>query len=256
MINMCADNIPFLCGSWPLNPELPTIIFIHGAGNSKNLWKHQVQGLNGHINTIAIDLPGHGENNENGTDNINEYARRVENFILAINPPSPVPCGLSMGGAITLDLLVNAKIKFKAGIIVNSGARLKVMPSIFELIKNDYCAYTSSISVMGSSSKTDPARLREIISDSESCSPDVVYDDFTACNGFDITASLKNINIPVLILTAEEDRLTPQKQGIFLADNIPGSNRINIMDAGHFSPAEKPEEVNEAILKFIKINCR
>ncbi len=253
MITMDINNMPFIAGDWPLNPELPTIIFIHGAGNSKNLWKQQIHGLQNSFNIIALDLPGHGENlNREGMDSIEKYAKVIEDFILEVNPPSPVPCGLSMGGAITLNLLLNSKIKFKAGIIINSGAKLKVMTAIFELIKNNYSAYTSSIPAIGASSLTDPAKLQDIVDDAEKCLPDVVYGDFTACNKFDVTGKLSIINVPVLILTAEEDKLSPQKYGKFLADNITGSSHINISDAGHFSPLEKPEEVNEAILEFLK----
>ena len=252
MITMSINGISFAAGKWPLNPDLPTIIFIHGAGNSKNLWKLQVQGLCGSFNTLAIDLPGHGESDGSGMETIEQYAECVKNLITAVNPPTPIPCGLSMGGAIALHLLINSGVKHKAGIIINSGARLKVMPAIFEMINSNYSGYTSSLPLMGASAKTDRALLNDVTSDAENCRPEVVFKDFTACNTFDITERLNEINIPVLIMTAEEDKLTPQKQGKFLADNITGSILINISDAGHFSPVEKPEEVNEAILKFVK----
>ncbi len=252
MIEKNFNNIQFITDKWPLNPSLPTIIFIHGAGNSKNLWKSQVQEFSAELNKIAIDLPGHGGSSEPGMSGIGDYAEFVEKFISEVNPPTPVPCGLSMGGAITLTLLLSSKIKFKAGIIINSGAKLKVNPLIFDLIKNNYSGYIESIPAIGASSSTDRSRLSDVVSDAEKCSPDVVYNDFTACNNFDVTEKLSSINVPVLILTAEEDKLSPQKYGKFLADNITGSSHVNISGAGHFSPVEKPEEVNEAILGFIK----
>jgi len=251
MIKMNIKNIPFIAWNWPLDPSLPTIIFIHGAGSSRNFWKSQIQGLSEFFNTVAIDLPGHGENSMEGMISIDDYARSVEDFLLELNPPSPVPCGLSMGGAITLTLLLNNTVKFKAGIIVNSGARLKVMPAIFDLIKNNYNGYTSSILSIGTSPKTDPSKLQDIINDAKNCSPDVVYNDFTACNTFDVTEKLNSIDIPVLVLTAEEDKLSPKKYGEFMAKHIAGSTHVNISDAGHFSPLEQPEEVNEAISRFI-----
>jgi len=106
--------------------------------------------------------------------------------------------------------------------------------------------------MIGASAKTDRSLLQDITIDAGKCRPDVVFKDFTACNTFDITERLNEINIPVLVLTAEEDKLTPQKQGKFLADHIAGSSHVNISEAGHFSPVEKPDEVNEVILKFVK----
>lgn len=251
MIKMNINDISFFTGNWPVNPVLPSLIFIHGAGNSKNLWKQQIDRLTDYVNTFAIDLPGHGESSGEGMETIADYAECIRNFIKAVNPPEPIPCGLSMGGAITLHLLINSEIEFKGGIIINSGARLKVMPAIFEMINSNYSGYISSLPLMGASSKTDRALLNDITKDAENCRPEVVFRDFTACNTFDITERLNEINIPVLVMTAEEDKLTPQKQGRFLADHIAGSDYVNISDAGHFSPAEKPEEVNEAILKFV-----
>ena len=252
MIKMNINNMPFITGRWPLDQSLITIIFIHGAGNSGNIWKNQVDGLSRYMNTISIDLPGHGENCNNGMDSIESYAEYVEEFIKAVNPINPVVCGLSMGGAITLNLLINNTINFKAGIVINSGARLKVMPAIFDLIQNEYSAYTSSITVIGASASTDPSKLRDIIIDAENCTPEIVFKDFKACSSFDVTEKLDKIDIPVLVMTAEEDNLTPKKQGIFLADHLKNASHENINNAGHFSPVEKPEEVNEAILKFIE----
>jgi len=255
MITMKINDTSFSTGKWPLDSSLATIIFIHGAGNSKKFWELQIQGLSEKFNTIAIDLPGHGDNNGAGMDNIGDYARFVEGFISAINPPSPIPCGLSMGGAITLDLLLNNAIKFSAGIIVNSGAKLKVMPAIFDLIKNNYDGYVSSIASIGSSPSTDRSKLAGIVSDSEKCRPDIVYNDFTACDNFNLIDKLNSIVTPVLVLTAEEDKLSPKKYGEFIADNIKGSVHVNIFNAGHFSPVEQPEKVNEAILNFIMSYC-
>jgi pimeloyl-ACP methyl ester carboxylesterase len=86
----------------------------------------------------------------------------------------------------------------------------------------------------------------------EKCPPGVVKGDFTACNGFDVMQRLHEIKIPVLVLTASEDQLTPMKFGNYLAQQINGAKSVNIEDAGHLSPMEKPEEVTRAIREFLK----
>ena len=251
-MNMNINGITFNAGKWPLDPDQNTLIFIHGSSNSKKLWDKQIHDLCYNANTIAIDLPGHGDSALNGMDSVNDYAKAIEELITELNPPSPIPCGLSLGGAIALQLIINNRIKFKAGIIVNSGAKLKVMPAIFELIKNNYSQYVASLPVFAVSSKTDHSLIQGIIDDTHKCNPETAYNDFTACNNFDVTGQLSQINIPVLILTAEEDKLTPKKYGEFLINNISGSSLVNIQDAGHFSPAEQAGSVNDAIKQFIK----
>ena len=59
------------------------------------------------------------------------------------------------------------------------------------------------------------------------------------------------IEVPVLVLTATDDNLTPLKYGTFLANSIKNAELVTIQDAGHFSPIEKPLEVNRAINDFL-----
>ncbi len=75
--------------------------------------------------------------------------------------------------------------------------------------------------------------------------------DFRACDEFDVMDRLSAIVVPVLIISAEDDLLTPPKYGDFLEKNIPNADRAHIMDAGHLAPLEKPQEVTQAIFKFL-----
>lgn len=253
MQKMNIRGTEFIAGRWPLDPSLPVLIFIHGAAGSKQFWKEQVQGLAECCNTVAPDLPGHGDDSGSGLNTVDGYADAVERFITAAGIDSPVICGLSMGGAIVQKLLLDGKLKYKAGIIVNSGAKLKVMPAIFELIQNNYSAYVSSLQAMGASDKCDPAKLTDVISDAEKSRPEISFGDFTACNTFDVTERLGAIKLPLLVLTAEEDKLSPVKYGKFIHERVPGSEFVTIPGAGHFSPVEKADEVNDLIRSFLKV---
>jgi pimeloyl-ACP methyl ester carboxylesterase len=251
MVEHNIKGIHFIAGPWPLLVESPTVVFIHGVGNSSILWKAQVEGLAGSINTVAIDLPGHGESFGQGMDKISDYARIVAEFIDAIHAPSPIPCGLSMGGAITLQLLLDGNRRYKAGIIINSGVRLRVKPFIFDLIKSDYQGFAHSMFTSCISAKTDPSILQDIITVARNCNPDIAYNDLLACNTFDVNDRLHEITVPVLVLTAEEDQLTPAKFGRYLAEHIDNAHIAHIMEAGHISPVEKPEVVNRVIREFV-----
>ena len=131
MIENKAGKIAYVAGRWPLDPEKPTIVFIHGSGGSSALWENQVDALKTHVNTIAIDLPGHGKSSGPGLDRVEDYSAAVADFIETAGIPAPIPCGLSIGGAIVLQLILEHKTRFKAAILVNTGARLRVMPSTF-----------------------------------------------------------------------------------------------------------------------------
>ncbi len=250
MIEKSINGITFLTGAWPLSPDRPTIIFIHGAGDSSVFWKHQIKGLSDRINVIGIDLPGHGRSTSPGMTSITEYAGILDGFIKDAEIPSPIPCGMSMGGGITLQLLLDGKSDCKAGIVINSGAKLKVMPMIFDMIENDFPGYVNSIGLFAVSEKTDKQKIEFVIDGLSKTSPEVINNDFKACNCFDVIGRLAEISVPVLVMTAADDNLTPPKYGEFLADHINGALHVHIGDAGHMSPVEKPDDVNVAIHDF------
>ena len=167
-----------------------------------------------------------------------DYARVVLEFIRAVDAPRPVPCGLSMGGAITQQLLLDAPDRFAAGVIVSSGARLRVLPSMFALMRSDFPGYVALIDRLGFSEKTPAGVKQPFLEDSLRASPEVAAGDFGACDRFDVMARLGAIRVPVLVISAEDDRLTPPKYAEFLEAHIPGASRTHIRDAGHFVPIE------------------
>lgn len=252
MENRKSGLLEYATGSWPLDTDKPTLVFIHGSSQNRLFWRTQVQDLVDVANTIAIDLPGHGTSPGPGYDHVTDYARDVMTFIHEEKIPHPIPCGLSLGGAITLELLIDHGDRFPAGILMNTGARLKVNPFIFETIQKDFNKFLESLLSTGISGKSDADALRSVIRETSACLPEVALGDYQACNRFDVMDRLHLIKTPVLVLTATDDVLTPVKYGLFMAEKIAGASVHSIEDAGHLSPLEKPHEVNNAIRDFLR----
>jgi pimeloyl-ACP methyl ester carboxylesterase len=163
-----VNGIGYSVACWPLNPSQSSIVFIHGAAGSGDFWQAQVKGLAGRVNTLAVDLPGHGQSDGAGKD-------------------------------------------------------------------------------------TDPKVIEHFLEETERCDPQVTLADFVACNGFDVMQHIESITLPVLIVSAEDDQLTPTKFGEFLKNSIPGARGAYILDAGHILPMEKPEAFNSAVKKFLDL---
>ncbi len=252
MQSRMSGSIGFSTGRWPLDTNKPTLVFIHGSSQNFLFWRSQVQALGDVANTIAIDLPGHGTSPGPGNDNVSDYVRAVMDFIDKEKIPHPIPCGLSLGGAVTLELLINFGERFPAGILMNTGARLKVNPLIFETIQKDFAKFVESIVTMGISDKSDADVLRPLIQEVSACAPEVASGDFQACNRFDVMDKLHLIKTPVLVLTATDDVLTPAKYGRHMGEKIVGATIHSIEEAGHLSPLEKPDQVNRAIRHFLQ----
>ena len=138
-----------------------------------------------------------------------------------------------------------------AGIIINSGAKLSVLPAILEMIQTDFSKYVAASPMVTVSEKTPRERVRHLFDEMLEVDPKLIYDDFLACDHFDVRDQLSEITVPTLVMTAADDKLTPEKFGSFMADRIPFATHVSISDAGHLSPVEKPEEVNQAINDFL-----
>lgn len=251
MIDMKIEGIAFSAGNWPPDPAKPTLLFIHGSGEDRILWDWQVDALAGVANTVAMDLPGHGRSDGPAAADVAGYAQAVAAFVAAAQLPRPIPCGLSIGGAITQQLLIEYPDRVVAGILVNTGARLRVMPAIFQTIETDYAGFVTMTGQMAASPNTDAAVLGPLMQATAACPPEVAAGDFRACDNFDVMARLSEIQHPVLVVSAEEDKLTPAKYSDFLETHIPGARRAHILDAGHLSPVEQPQAVNAAITSFL-----
>ena len=139
----------------------------------------------------------------------------------------------------------------KAGILISTGSRLKVAPVIFETIENNYSGYMEMIGEFALSKKADPLVANFLKVEAARCKPAVVLKDFRACNSFDVTERLASIELPVLVITAADDLLTPPKYGDFLEKNIKHASRAHILDAGHMVPMERPQAVNHHIIEFL-----
>jgi pimeloyl-ACP methyl ester carboxylesterase len=245
------NGIGFTAGSWPLDPVKATIVFIHGAGGSSAFWQAQVNGIAERANTIAVDLPGHGRCRKSGKRKIEDYALVVADFMGKINPPKPIVCGLSMGGAIAQQLLLDYRDQMEAGILISTGARLKVLPAIFESIDKDYSGFVEMVGKLAASKKTDPKLVQTYKEETARCRPGITFGDFQACNEFDVMERLSSIDAPVLVVSAEDDVLTPPKYCEALQKAIEKAKLIRIPEAGHIVPMEKPDDVNQAIEKFL-----
>ena len=252
MKKLIIENFGLLVGNWPLAPEKPTLIFIHGAALSKEFWAAQVEDLSDIANTIAIDLPGHKDSNGLACERISDCAEFVSQLIEQIKAPNPILCGLSMGGAVAQELLISKPEMFTAAILMHTGARLKVFPFIFETIEKDYSQYLDVAVDFSVSKKSDKTKIKEIMKGIAVTDARVALKDFIACDQFDVMARLGEIKTKVLIVIGDEDNITPSKYGEYLHRQIANSELKTIAEAGHLSPVEKPEEVSQIIRSFLQ----
>jgi len=228
------------------------IVFIHGSGLNTNIWHKQRDYLSSFFEVILIDLPGHGNSPGNGCDSVEGYRDAIFDAIKESKLEGCYMVGHSLGGAIALSFAISYPQVLKGLILIATGAKLKVFPQLLEGILKDKEKTLREITNFAFSSKADKKLLDYQYNESLKCSSEVIYKDFFACDNFNVMNTINSISLPTLIICGKEDALTPPKYAEFLQKQIKNSTLVLIEDSGHVPLLERPEEVNNAIEKFIK----
>lgn len=231
----------------------PTILMIHGAGQTCKTWENQFEILRDQakFNTIMLDLPGHGRSAGPACSDINEYKNFLKYFCDELELRALILVGHSMGGGIAQAYAVDYPQDIKSLILVATGSRLRVARETLNLVKDDYHKFCKIAPSRAFASSTPDELKEEFTDELLNTTPEVVYRDFIACDEFDITDEVEGIGVRTLIISGDQDILTPVKYGEYLHEKIKNSSLYVIKDTGHFIMKEKPHEFNTVLINFL-----
>ena len=228
-----------------------SIVFVHGAGENGMVWQNQRRALDRGINTVCLDLPGHGQSHGDGCTTIAEYSHWLVRFIQGLQLKGAVLAGHSMGGGVVTEAAIECPEEMDGLILIGSGARLRVSSETFQGLEADFEATAERLVRQcygpGISDKVVKWGLEQLLGER----PGVVLDDFKACNEFDRLSEISSIKQPTLVICGSEDIMTPPKYSQFLAENLQRATLRIIEGAGHMVMVENPFKTNTAILKFL-----
>jgi pimeloyl-ACP methyl ester carboxylesterase len=239
------------------------LILVHGAGGDHTHWPAELRRLP-RVNVYALDLPGHGRSGGQGRTSIDDYADSVHLFAQTLGLEQASVAGHSMGGAVVQTMALRQPTWLARGVLVGTGARLRVHPIILQGLQTaaaeDLPAETSRTSFETTLDKicqwaygptTSEQTLRKGRQQLLRVDPKIIYGDYLACNSFDVMAQVQDISLPTLIVVGSADQMTPAKYGLYLHNQIPGAQLVEIKDGGHMMAVEKPTEVAQAVAQFL-----
>ena len=228
-----------------------TLVFIHGSGGNHTDWIRQFTPLQNMFNIAAMDLPGHGDSDGPGEQDVAPYVAWVKKLLEEFGIEKPVLIGHSLGAAICLSFAIRHGDLAAAVVPVGGGGRMPVNPIILEGLKQDPAAIIG-LAAKFSLAKENRERLSGFITENLSrANPGIIYGDFFACSKLEITEAVAGIRIPALILCGADDKMTPPALSEYLRDHIPGAGLALIPKAGHFAMLENPESFNTALADFV-----
>lgn len=228
------------------------VVLIHGAGGSHLHWPPELRRLPGQA-VYALDLPGHGKSEGLGQQSVEGYAQAVLEWLESMQIDIAVLTGHSMGGAICQHLGVHHPEKCGGLVLIGTGARLRVLPSILENSAGalTYPRAVEEIIQRSYSDSADPRLLelgREALLDVR---PTVLHGDYLACNDFDLMGEIETLQPPTLVITGTEDQLTPPRYAQYLANKIPNARLVLVPQAGHMVMLEQPRQTASSMLAFL-----
>jgi pimeloyl-ACP methyl ester carboxylesterase len=226
------------------------VLLIHGAGENHLVWPIGLRRLPGTI-AYAIDLPGHGKSAGRGCATIDEFAAWIISFMEKVQLKRAILIGHSMGGAIAQLCGLKYPDKVSGLVLVATSARLRVAPQLLQLVESDFVAAVDLVSqwVWG---PLTPDEIRQLGKQQLlQIRPEVVLDDYRACDTFDVRDHLPEIHAPTLIIAGEADQMTPLKHAKLMAEHLPHARWVAIPQAGHMVMLEAAEIVTRAVAEFV-----
>ncbi len=231
----------------------PPVLLIHGAGGDYLHWPPQIRRLPfGRIYTV--DLPGHGHSGLLGCQLIEDYARALIQLLDALNLPSVIAVGHSMGGAIALQMALSYPQRILGLGLVSTGAHLPVSEQLLNMLAHEETSAAGlDFVIKWAFSPATDKNLRNLARRRMSAvRPTVLHGDFAACNDWDVRHRLGEIQCPALILAGTADKMTPLRLTEGLKKGLPRAEMQTFVDAGHMLMLERPVEVAQALTDWLK----
>lgn len=99
----------------------------------------------------------------------------------------------------------------------------------------------------------NPELVRELVSWALEAHPESIIGVLQAlANRPDSTDTLATIDVPVLLIYGEDDRVTPKECGLRMLKHLPRATMEIIPEAGHLAPIEQPAIVNSVIEDYLR----
>lgn len=237
------------------------ILFLHGLGSRGEDWGFQVPFFAARYRVITADVRGHGESDKPaGPYSVPIMAHDVAGLLDALDIESAHVIGLSMGGMIAFQLVLDRPERVRSLVIVNSGPAL-VARNAGEWLRIQQRLLLARL--------FGPSRTGEFLSERLFPKPEQAFlrqqfierwamnhrDAYLAALqaivGWSVLNRIGDIRCPVLVISGDRD-YTPLDAKREYTARIPDAQFILVEDSGHATPIDQPERFNNAVQGFLE----
>lgn len=245
------------------NKESKAIIFIHGFPFDKSLWKDVIATLESDYYCVSYDIRGFGTS-EYGTGQytMEHYVKDLEDLMHALKLDKPILCGFSMGGYIAL----RAHEKFAealGGLILantqtlsdSDEARLKRAQAMLSIDEGGMDRFIDGFFTAAFSeayTKAHEAQLTQMKTHIQKFSPIGIKGGLLAMmSRTDTTQSFKETHLPVLLVSAENDKIIAPEVMQEMAKGVQNATLKVLSHSGHVSMIENLDGFIAEVKSFL-----
>jgi len=236
--------------------EATPIVFLHGVGSDKSVWRPQLEHFGRTRRALAFDYPGYGDSDAapEGTTR-EDYAAAILSAMDRLGIARSHVCGLSLGGVIAIAMHARRPQAIASLILADTFAMHPDAHGIYERSlagSRDLGAMAEARADFLLAQPADPAVRSEVVETMGRIDPTAYRIGAEAVWLADQRGRVAQIDAPTLILCGEDDRPTPPALSEELHAMIGGSRLAMIANAGHITNLEQPAEFNLLVEQFIE----
>jgi 3-oxoadipate enol-lactonase len=239
----------------------PWLVLSHSLACSTRMWDPQIAALKGEYRILAYDTRGHGGSEASkGAYTLEMLADDLKALLDHLGIKQARYCGLSMGGMIGQTFALKYPGVLAKLVLADTTSRYpaEAAPLWADRIK---IAETKGMEPLAQPTLerwfTEPFRKSrpEVVDGIRKLIVSTPVAGYVGCSHaipkINLTARLKEIKCPILVIVGADDPGTPVSMAKEIHDNAPGSKLEILPSAAHLANMEQPEGFTRALRGFL-----
>lgn len=240
------------------------LLFLHGIGGNRRNWDGQMAHFGPSFRVVALDFRGYGDSDPIGGNlAFAEFTTDVLRVLDTIEAGRAHVVGLSMGGLVAQALYarVPERVASLSLVACRSAAEPLLPPARREafirerlepLRRGGPQALADSLAPALVGRQATPHTREQVMASLRKLRPDSYVKVMEARMQIGPFLDLGRIQVPVLVVGSDEDKVAPLEQMRQLAGAIPGARLATVEGAGHLINLEKPDDFNRVLMDFLR----